>query len=74
MGVIIIGIVAAVVIAIGAGFVMRSDQEPSWQVYSTASTRVGNPGSNLVGPRWTGLNAAPAKESASATGGTKTSG
>ena len=54
MGVILAGIVAAVVIAIGAGIFMRSEQEPSWQVYSTTSTRVGDPGDNLVGPDWSG--------------------
>ncbi len=54
MGVILAGIVAAVVIAIGAGVFLRSEQEPAWQVYSTTSTRVGDPGENLVGPDWSG--------------------
>jgi hypothetical protein len=54
MGVILTGIVAAAIIAIGAGFYMRSEQEPAWEVFSTSSTRVGDPGQNLVGPRWTG--------------------
>lgn len=54
MGVILLGIVVAVVIAIGAGFVLRGQQEPVWQVYSTSSTRVGDPGQNLVGPDYSG--------------------
>lgn len=54
MGVILGGIVAAIVLAVGAGFVLRSEQEPAWEVYSTQSTRVGEPGDNLVGPDWTG--------------------
>jgi hypothetical protein len=66
MGVILTGIVAAAVIAIGAGFYMRSEQEPAWEVFSTSSTRVGDPGENLVGPGWTGdpdAEAAQAEES-----------
>lgn len=55
MGAILAGIVVAVVIAIGAGMVMRTEQEPAWQVYSSdASTRVGDPGVNLVGQDWSG--------------------
>jgi hypothetical protein len=53
MGVILAGIAAVIVIAVGAGLVLRAEQEPAWQVYSTTSTRVGDPGSNLVGPEWT---------------------
>jgi hypothetical protein len=54
MGVILVGIAAAIVIAIGASFVLDAEQEPAWQVYSTQSTRVGEPGDNLVGPSWNG--------------------
>jgi hypothetical protein len=51
---ILTGIAVAIAIAIGAGYYMRSEQQPAWRVYSTDSTRVGDPGSNLVGPAWTG--------------------
>lgn len=65
MGVILMGIAAAIVIAIGASFVLDAEQEPAWQVYSsTQSTRVGEPGDNLVGPAWSGEaggGAAPAE-------------
>jgi hypothetical protein len=56
MGMIFTGIVAAVIIAIGAGYFLnsQSDDRPAWQVYSTSSVRVGDPGENLVGPGWTG--------------------
>ena len=54
MGVILAGIVATVVLAVGAGFIMRGEHEPAYERYSTGSTRVGDPGSNLVGPDWTG--------------------
>lgn len=54
MGVILMGIVVAVAIAIGVGYVLPNEQEPAWQVYSSTSTRVGDPGKNLVGSGWTG--------------------
>lgn len=54
MGTILTGIIVAVVIAIGAGYVLQRQQEPAWQVYSTKSTRVDNPGINLVGRDWSG--------------------
>jgi hypothetical protein len=56
MGTIVAGIVAAVVIAVGAGFVLREQGQErlAWEVYSTDSTRVADPGENLVGPAWTG--------------------
>ena len=54
MRMILTGIVVAIVIAIGAGYVLRSGQEPSWQAFSSDSTRVGDPGHNLVGQNWSG--------------------
>ena len=56
MGMIFTGIAAAIVIAIGASFVLRDEgrQRLAWEVYSTDSTRVADPGENLVGPAWTG--------------------
>lgn len=70
MGMILTGIVVAVAIAIGAGYYLRSEQQPpAWQVYSTDSTRVGDPGSNLVGQDWTGE---PGESSAAAASGEET--
>ena len=54
MGVILAGIVATIVLAVAAGFILRAEHEPSYEAYSTGSTRVGDPGTNLVGPEWTG--------------------
>jgi hypothetical protein len=51
---ILTGIVVAVAIAIGAGYFLPTQQQLAWQVYSTTSTRVGDPGENLVGSGWTG--------------------
>lgn len=50
------GIVVAIVLAVGAGYFLTSESRLAWQAYSTNSVRVGDPGSNLVGPRWTGEN------------------
>jgi len=69
MRIILTGIVLAIVIAVGAGYVLREQQQPSWQVFSSDSTRVGNPGDNLVGRNWTGepggASAAEADETSS---------
>ena len=54
MGMIVGGALAAVVLAVGAGFVLRSYQEPAYERYTTQSVRVGDPGENLVGADWSG--------------------
>ena len=54
MGVILMGIIVAIAIAIGAGYVLPKEQKQAWQTYSSTSTRVGDPGENLVGSGWTG--------------------
>ncbi|MEO4001926.1 hypothetical protein [Mesorhizobium sp. CAU 1732] len=56
MGMIVSGIAVAIAIGIGAGyFLVNSQQQKSvWQAYSTNSTRVGDPGHNLVGQNWNG--------------------
>ena len=54
MRMILTGIVLAIAVAVGAGYVLRAQQEPAWQVFSSESTRVGDPGNNLVGQNWTG--------------------
>lgn len=56
MGAILAGILVAAAIAIGAGLVMHSDNPLSWETYKTVNVRVGDPGTNLVGPNWTGEN------------------
>ena len=56
MGMFVTGVVAAIVVAVGASYITRaqSDDRPVWQVYSTSGARVDDPGHNLVGPGWTG--------------------
>ena len=54
MGMILTGIVVAVAIALGAGYFLNAEQKTAWVVNSSSSTRVGDPGQNLVGPAWTG--------------------
>ena len=54
MNVVLTGIVAAVVLGIVAALVLRGEQKPAYEAYSTSSTRVGDPGYNLVGKNWTG--------------------
>jgi hypothetical protein len=54
MGVVISGIVAAVVLGVVAAFLLPVLQETAFESYSTTSTRVGDPGANLVGEEWTG--------------------
>jgi hypothetical protein len=69
MGMILTGIAVAVAIAVGAGYFMRAEQQPSWMVFSTESTRVGDPGHNLVGANWTGE---PGESSAAVASGEET--
>lgn len=65
MGMILTGIVVAIVIAVGAGyFLSTQEQQPTWQVLSSSSTRVDDPGHNLVGPGWTGEGVVEAEEEA----------
>lgn len=56
MGMILTGIVVTGAIAFGAGFYILNvrPEHPAWQVFSTESTRVGDPGHNLVGQNWSG--------------------
>lgn len=56
MGMILSGIVVTGAIAFGAGYYLLNVQpeQPAWQVYSTVSTRVSDPGHNLVGQDWSG--------------------
>lgn len=56
MPVIIGSIVLAGILAAGAGYVLLRSQEPVYEAQPLPSVRVGNPGYNLVGPDWSGLN------------------
>ena len=52
MKIVLAGIAAAILLGIVAGVVLPSVREPAYQAFATSSTRVGEPGSNLVGPEW----------------------
>jgi hypothetical protein len=56
MGTIFTGIIGAIVIAVVAGYflIAEGQDRPAWQIYSSSSARVGDPGQNLVGSNWTG--------------------
>jgi hypothetical protein len=54
MNIVLTGIAAAIVLGLVAAFVMRADETRAWEAYSTSSTRVGDPGYNLVGKGWSG--------------------
>ena len=49
-------VVATVVLGVAAYLVLGVIQRPAYEVYATAGTRVGDPGENLVGKNWSGLN------------------
>jgi len=53
------GIVIALGVAVLAAFVLNESQRTSYDVYKTQSVRLGDPGYNLVGPKWTGENTVP---------------
>lgn len=54
MRVIMSGIAAAIILGVIAAVVLSTAQRPAYESYATSSTRVGDPGSNLVGKSWTG--------------------
>lgn len=55
MKVILSAIVASVLLGVAAAAILGQMQRPAYEVFSTSMTRVGNPGSNLVGSNWSGL-------------------
>jgi hypothetical protein len=54
MGAIVTGIVAAFALAVAALLLLSAIQEPAYERYATTSTRVDEPGTNLVGDAWSG--------------------
>ena len=59
MKVIILSAVAALVLAVAASYILSREQEPAYEAFVGSGTRVTDPGSNLVGPEWTGDPRAP---------------
>ena len=56
MKVILAALVASVVLGLGAAALMNAGQRPAFEAFATSGARVGDPGENLVGKSWNGLN------------------
>lgn len=56
MKIIILSAVTALALGYVASFVLAQGQEPAYQAYTGSGARVGDPGNNLVGPAWNGMN------------------
>ena len=69
MPVILGGIVIAVVVALGAAVTLRSVQKPVYESQPMPTVRVGEPGSNLVGPNWSGSPSESTRRTQEAHGG-----
>lgn len=63
MKVLISGIGVAIALGVIAAAALLTVQQPAYKAYSTSSTRIGDPGTNLVGKRWTGDPKVPRNES-----------
>jgi hypothetical protein len=60
MKVIVLSAVAALVFAYAASYVLSTQQRPAYEAYVGSGARLGDdPGTNLVGPNWDGLNNPP---------------
>ncbi len=53
MRVILAALVVGAALGPAAGAILDSQQRPAYERVATAGARVGQPGSNLVGPQWT---------------------
>lgn len=63
-----VAVVAAVALAVGASFLLGANQKYAYEAFSTSGARVSHPGTNLVGPRWTGDVTGPADGHKATTG------
>ena len=54
MKVIILSAVAVLGLGYAAAFVLARSQAPAYEAFVGSGARVGDPGHNLVGPRWNG--------------------
>jgi hypothetical protein len=58
MKIIVTAIMVSLLLAAGAGLILSTMQKPVYEVHSFPSVRLDDPGHNLVGPDWSGLNRA----------------
>ena len=56
MKTIILSALAVLALGYAAAFILGMEHESAFEAYSTSSTRVGDPGHNLVGQNWNGLS------------------
>jgi hypothetical protein len=56
MKIIVTASVASFLLAAGVGLVLSAMQKPVYEVHSLPNVRLDDPGHNLVGPDWSGLN------------------
>ncbi|GJD94935.1 hypothetical protein [Methylobacterium iners] len=54
MKVFLVSVIAAVALAVAASFLLNENQKFAYEAYATSGARVSHPGSNLVGPQWSG--------------------
>jgi hypothetical protein len=52
----VVAVMAAAALAVLAAIALNVAQRPAYRVFATEGTRVGDPGENLVGQNWNGLN------------------
>ena len=69
MKVLLSGIGGAIVLGVIAAVVLSMAQDSAYQVYSSSSTRLSDPGTNLIGGAWSGR-----RESGAASGSTGAAG
>ncbi|MGU3537064.1 hypothetical protein [Methylobacterium sp. A54F] len=50
----LVAVIAALALGVAASYVLATSQRFAYQAFSTEAARVSKPGTNLVGPRWTG--------------------
>lgn len=63
MRVFISSVVLAVILGVVAAGILWTAQESAYVAYSTSSTRLANPGDNLVGKSWSGNPQVPGEGS-----------
>ena len=52
-----LSMVVALGLAVLASYVLSTQQRPAYQAYVGSGASVGEPGENLVGKNWNGMNA-----------------
>lgn len=57
MRVIILSVAVAIGLAVVASYVLSTQQRPAYEAFVGSGASVGDPGENLVGRNWNGMNA-----------------